>query len=101
MLRWRSRDVKGPGTQTEGAESGWPRGRDGRAACASGVSAVRCPFLDGKRAWKGHPSGADPISERLCHVAGVEIREFLGRGEARRLAEPEPVQEIAQPGPPG
>ena len=32
----------------------------------------------------------------LCHFGSVEIRESLGQWEARMLAEPEPVEEIAQ-----
>jgi hypothetical protein len=72
----------------------------GRAACAEGVSAVPI-FLEGKRAWKGRPEGDGSDNEGLRSLGRVEIRESLGRREARGLAEPEPVKEIAQPLPTG
>jgi len=59
----------GPGPRPKCAESGWPSGRGGRAACARGVSAARCRFLDGKPAWKGRPEWGGPDNEGFCHLA--------------------------------
>jgi len=68
--------------------------REGRVF--AGVFAVRCGFLEGKRAWEGRPEWRGSDSEVLCHLAVSNHGTLWGR-EPRRLAEPEPVKEIAQP----